>query len=335
MLCTHVFELTASPGIANASLRTVLLMTSIFECPGFERVCALCGHDTLLLPSQLPHKQPQSRDHVQLNFRSFKDTVPLTVVSMEHGFKEFLQPQLICGACFANHNIMWVRPATGYRAKWLHTKPTKSNFVLVSPHLAFEVGVLRWFEQLFICDGTRFGNFAAAFKNLHSQAKPMFEKDFLHAYVLWSTLTWTEKNILETEPDWLGATPQHASLGRVTASVRYIDCDIGHHGNNIEQFLATTKAYWMKDFLKTWLTDHAAFCTEECAKTMIHDGSGKNYRYGCPVEVDRRDCHQNSPASDGLRTLHINKSSLVIVSRCSRENLLLAKYVSNFQRIAF
>ena len=82
---------------------------------------------------------------------------------------------------------------------WLHTRPTHLTYVFVSANPAFDVQLLRGFEKLFVCDGVRFGNFADAFMLLHRQHKPMFEKDFLHAHVLWSVLTWVELSVLHNE----------------------------------------------------------------------------------------------------------------------------------------
>ena len=237
-------------------------MPAVSACRFSRKMCALCGNGRLLRPSELPAKQPRVNG-VKLNFRDHKDSLPLTIVSMGAGFTECESEPLLCSECYATHTSMWVRPATGYRARWLHTLPSRLTHILVE-NMAFDVELLRWFEHLFVCDGTRLANFCEAFLGFHKRTKAHFARQFQHAYVLWASLTWSEQHIVKSHPQWLQHSAEKPGVGNVSASSIYVDCSIGAHGHGIEDFLANVEPYWMADFLDTWLTNHATFCNEAC-----------------------------------------------------------------------
>ena len=51
-------------------------------------------------------------------------------------------------------------------------------------------------------------------------------------------------------------------------------------------FLAQTREYWYQDFMRSRVRAHALLCSRDCARAVVHDGSGKVYRHGCPEELD-------------------------------------------------
>ena len=48
--------------------------------------------------------------------------------------------------------------------------------------------LLKWFEKLWVHDGTHFDNFIKAYNDNWERARIHLESDFLHAYILWSSL---------------------------------------------------------------------------------------------------------------------------------------------------
>ncbi|CAK0890529.1 unnamed protein product, partial [Prorocentrum cordatum] len=181
----------------------------------------------------------------------------------------------------------------GGRERWLHTVPADLDYCFVSAEFGVEVSLLRRFEALWVADGTRFENFAAAYGTFFGCPRTAFQKkDFLHAYVLWSSLCWTAEGILQENPMWLDAGAAGAAGGgHVWASVPYFDCRIGNQGADIEEFLGPLRKYWYPAFNDQWVARHSEYCTSDCTKVMLLDGSAKNYRTGCPAEIAPLDYH--------------------------------------------
>ena len=163
---------------------------------------------------------------------------------------------------------MWLIPGVGYRARWLHTRPSDLKHVFVSQCYGIEVKLLKFFEKLWVRDGTKFDNFAHAYEDMFGFKREHFRKDLLHGYVLWSSLIWIGEPILKRDPQWLSIGRSGEGRGHVWNSKPYFDCSIGNQGAEIERYLASVETYWYTDYCTTWLTEHPRYCSEACAKVF-------------------------------------------------------------------
>ena len=225
--------------------------------------------------------------------RRLRDSTEASVATRSDGTRSVDVAVLVCPQCFCRHYPMWAVSAVGGRERWLHTVPAALEYCFVSANFGVEVSLLRWFEALWVADGTRFENFAAAYGAFFECPRAAFQKkDFLHAYVLWSSLCWVAERVRQGDPRWLDADAAvPPGVGHVWASVPYFDCRIGNQGATIEEFLAPLRSYWYPAFNEKWVTKHSEYCSSNCAAVMLLDGSAKNYRTGCPAEIAPLDFH--------------------------------------------
>ena len=82
-----------------------------------------------------------------------------------------------------------------------------------------------------------------------------------------------------------GGRHGYGGYGHVWNSRPFFDCNMGHQGAEVEDFLGQVQTWWYEGYMRQWLTEHGTYCTAMCARCMIHDGNGKTYRTGCPAEV--------------------------------------------------
>ena len=245
--------------------------------------CAWCGSSFLVPPSKLSSKQPYSHyAGSQLDFRNYSDTTSGFMLSFENSEIVSIVRPLVCTSCYAVHHPMWSTRADYGTRRFLHVRPSELNFVFYSQCGAVAVKLLRWFEKLWVRDGTRFENFTLACTDMGGIRREHLRQDFLHAYILWSALIWAEEDIIRSNSAWLSSSQS----GSLQCGGPYIDCSIGNHGRDIDAFLKRVRPLWYNPYMQTWVGNHASLCSPECARFIVHDGSAKLYREGCPVETE-------------------------------------------------
>ena len=79
----------------------------------------------------------------------------------------------------------------------------------------------------------------------------------------------------------------------------------------MDKYLKQIRGHWYNRYMRIWIQLHHTYCSEECARVIVHDGSAKLYRNGCPAELEplafgtiriRRMCGTSLCSSSGCST---------------------------------